>query len=145
MLLKKDSDKGCALFHEKKIPAFSAALTSSKSLSAKEIVKFNKVLTNIRNGYNPSTGIFTVPISGVYQFSSVVMSQSGKKLVATLYLNDTRVSSVYIKSIAYQTGALSMVLDVKKGDQLTMKSDSSYSIYSDIMNYSTFSGHMISQ
>lgn len=133
------------MFHEKKIPAFSAALTSSQSLSAKEIIKFNKVLTNIRNGYNPSTGIFTVPISGVYQFSSVIMSQSGKKIIATLYLNDTRVSSVYIKSIAYQTGALSMVLDVKKGDQITMKSYSSYSIHSDIMNYSTFSGHMISQ
>ncbi|XP_052101997.1 complement C1q-like protein 3 isoform X2 [Mytilus californianus] len=145
MLLKKDSDKGCALFNRKKIPAFSAAMTKSKSLSSKEIIKFNKVFTNIQNGYNPSTGIFTAPIAGVYQFSSVVMSDNGKFLVATLWLNDTVVSSVYIKGSAYQTGALSMILDVQKGDQIAVKSYGNYVIYSDSLNYSTFSGSLISQ
>ncbi|VDI55412.1 Hypothetical predicted protein [Mytilus galloprovincialis] len=145
MLLKKDSDKGCALFNRKRIPAFSAALTQSKSLSTDEVIKFNKVFTNIKDGYNPSTGIFTAPIAGVYQFSAVVMSNNAKKLIASLWHNSNRVSSVYIKSIAYQTGALSMILDLHKGDKIAMKSASSYDIYSDTANYSTFSGNLISQ
>ncbi|VDH94549.1 Hypothetical predicted protein [Mytilus galloprovincialis] len=118
MLIKKDSDKGCALFNGKKIPAFSAASTKSQSLQKNEIIKFDKVFTNKQKGYNPSTGIFTVPIAGVYQFSSVVMSADGKYLVATLLLNDTIVSSVYIKGSTYQQGTLSMILDVQKGDQI---------------------------
>ncbi|XP_063435883.1 complement C1q-like protein 3 [Mytilus trossulus] len=145
MLVKKDSDKGCALFNKKNIPAFSAVLTGTKSLSSNEIIKFDKVFTNKLNGYNPSTGIFTVPIAGVYQFSSVVMSDNGKYLIATLWHNNTRVSSVYIKGGAYQTGALSMILDVQKGDQVAVKVYKNYVVYSDSLNYSTFSGSLISQ
>lgn len=96
------------LFNRKEIPAFSAVLTKSQSLSKNDIIKYDKNFTYKLNGYNPSTGIFTAPIAGVYQFSSVMTSENGKYLVATLWLNDTIVSSVYIKGGAYQTEALSM-------------------------------------
>ncbi|XP_052102003.1 complement C1q-like protein 3 [Mytilus californianus] len=142
VLLKKDSDKGCALF---KIPAFSAGLTNSKSLSTNDIIKFDKVFTNKLNGYNPSTGIFTAPIAGVYQFSSVVTSNNGKSLAVSIWHNNTRVSSVYIKGSTHQTGTLSMVLDLQKGDQIAVKTISSYTVFSGSYHYSTFSGNLISQ
>lgn len=129
----------------KKTPAFSAVLTHKQSASANDVIKFNKVYTNIGRGYNPSTGIFTAPIAGVYQFSAVVMSDKGQYLIASLYHNATRVSSVHIKTISFQTGALGMVLDLKKGDQIAVKSGGRYTIHSDIMNYCSFSGFVISQ
>ncbi|CAC5425858.1 C1QL [Mytilus coruscus] len=150
MFLKKDSDKTCAMLNRKTIPAFSAVLTKTKSLSTNEVVKFDKVITNINNGYNPSTGIFTAPFAGVYQFSSVIMSQNGKILIASLWHNTTKIASIYTTSSSYQTGSLSMVLDLKKGDQIAVKSYinthySSNTFYSDANNYSTFSGYLIAQ
>lgn len=129
----------------KKIPAFSAVLTHKQSVSANDIIKFDKVFTNIGKGYNPSTGIFTAPVAGVYQFSSVVMSDKGQHLVASLFHNATRVSSVHIKTHNNQTGALGMVLNLKKGDEIAVKPARSYTIYSDSMNYCSFSGFVISQ
>lgn len=96
-------------------------------------------------GYDSSTGIFTTPITGVYQFSSVVMSDKGQYLIASLWHNATRVLSVHIKTQAYQTGELGTVLDLKKGDEIAVKSAGSYTIYSDTMNYCSFSGFVVSQ
>ncbi|VDI16756.1 Hypothetical predicted protein [Mytilus galloprovincialis] len=150
MFLKKDSAKTCELLNKKKIPAFSAVLTKQISLSTNKVVKFNKVFTNIQNGYNPTTGIFTAPIAGVYQFSSVVMSQNGKTLIASLWHNTIKIASMYTTSSTFQTGSLSMVLDLKKRDQIAVKSyiNSQYSsniFYSDSNNYSTFSGYLIAK
>ncbi|CAC5425852.1 C1QL [Mytilus coruscus] len=145
MLIKKDSDKVCALFNRKTIPAFSAALNKSLSLSTNEIIKFDIVFINNLNGYNPSTGIFTAPIAGVYQFSSIVMKDRGKPLVVSLWHNNTRVSSVSMKVSDHTTGTLSVILDLQKGDQIAVKSYYNYTVYSNAMNYNTFSGNLIAQ
>ncbi|VDI38448.1 Hypothetical predicted protein, partial [Mytilus galloprovincialis] len=52
------------------IVAFSAYRKSSQTLlSNKNNFKFDNVWTNIGNGYNQSTGVFTAPRTGVYHFS----------------------------------------------------------------------------
>ncbi|XP_071166143.1 complement C1q-like protein 3 [Mytilus edulis] len=150
MFLKKDSYKTCELLNRKTIPAFSAVLTKQISLSTNKVVKFDKVFTNIQNGYSPSTGIFTAPLAGVYQFTSVIMSQNGKTLIASLWHNTIKIASMYTTSSTYQTGSLSMVLDLKKKDQVVVKSysNSQYSsniFYSDPNHYSTFSGYLIAK
>ncbi|CAG2243061.1 unnamed protein product [Mytilus edulis] len=145
MLIKKDSDKGCTLFNRKKIPAFSAALNKSLTLSTNEIIKFDIVFTNNLNGYNPNTGTFTAPIAGVYQFSSMVMKDRGKPLVVSLWHNNNRVTSVSMKVSDYTPGTLIVILDLQKGDQISIKSYYNYTVYSNIMNYNTFSGYLIAQ
>ena len=42
---------------------------------------FNKVLLNDKQGYNPYTGIFKAPVSGVYRFTAHVCNQPGKHMV----------------------------------------------------------------
>ncbi|XP_063435879.1 complement C1q tumor necrosis factor-related protein 2-like [Mytilus trossulus] len=145
LLIKKESDKGCMLLNRKRIPAFSAVLTKSKSFSENEIIKFDKVFTNNLNGYNPSTGIFTAPIAGIYRFSSMVMNERGKPLVVSLWHNNTRVTSVSTKVSDHTTGTLSIQLDLNKGDHIAVRSYYNYIIYSSNMHDSTFSGNLIAQ
>ncbi|CAG2198865.1 C1QL [Mytilus edulis] len=57
--------------------AFSAYREETQSLSAGTKVLFNKVWTNVGNGYQASTGIFTAPREGLYHFTAVLMSTSG--------------------------------------------------------------------
>ena len=72
----------------RKIPAFSASMTRSKTLETGEVLKFDKVWANIMNGYDPNTGVFTVPMDGIYQFSCTVMNQSGKTVYVHLWKKD---------------------------------------------------------
>ncbi|OPL20671.1 hypothetical protein AM593_05561, partial [Mytilus galloprovincialis] len=87
---QKSPDKVCQCPSRTKIPAFSAMLTNPQTPGTNKAIKFDKVVTNIRNGYNPTTGIFTAPVAGVYQFSYTVMSQAGKYLHVYLALNNIR-------------------------------------------------------
>ena len=44
-----------------------------------DIVKFNEIVTNIGNHFNPLNYIFTCPIKGMYMFSVSVLSEYNNK------------------------------------------------------------------
>lgn len=63
----------CYLFspdcHRKTI-AFNSVLSKTlTNVPKNHIIKFERVLVNEGNGYDPSTGKFTAPVDGVYFFS----------------------------------------------------------------------------
>ncbi|OPL21100.1 hypothetical protein AM593_07622, partial [Mytilus galloprovincialis] len=53
---QKSPSNSCQCPSRKNIPAFSSVLTKSQSLGANDVIKFDKVVTNNENGYNPNTG-----------------------------------------------------------------------------------------
>ena len=134
--------------HKNKVPAFGASSTKNVNLANNEVVKFDKVWTNIGNGYNSSSGVFTAPRGGVYQFSCSAMTGHGKTLRIHLMKNDQRTVSLYPGNSGHNMGTLSMVLELKKGDRVYIKHPGSghNSLYSESeYNYSMFSGYFISQ
>ncbi|CAG2189138.1 COL8A [Mytilus edulis] len=139
-------DKGCQCLSRTTIPAFQSMLTHQQSLGDKGVIKFDKVVTNIRKGYNPTTGIFTAPIAGVYQFSYTVMSLSGKHLVVYLSHNNIQQQTTWLKGSSYETGTTNIILNLKKEDQVAVKSEGSRTIHTDKnYPYSWFSGYLIAQ
>ncbi|CAG2199434.1 COL8A [Mytilus edulis] len=142
-LAMKNKDKVCQCPRRTKIPAFSAMLTSPQTPGTNKAIKFGKVVTNIGNGYNPTTGIFTAPVAGVYQFSYTVMSQGGKYLYVYLALNNIKQQSTWLKGSSHETGTTSIILNLKRGDQVAVKSADGTSIHSDGNMYSSFSGYLI--
>ena len=117
------------------------------NLAHNEVAKFDKVWTNIGNGYDASSGIFTAPRGGVYQFSCSAMTNSGKTLRLHLMKNDQQTVSLYPGNSGYNMGTLSMVLELKKGDRVYMKQGGrEKNLYSEAgSNFSMFSGYFISQ
>ena len=134
--------------HKNEVPAFGASSTKNVNLASNEVAKFDKVWTNIGNGYDASSGVFTAPRGGVYQFSCSAMTNSGKTLRLHLMKNDQQTVSLYPGNSGYNMGTLSMVLELKKGDRVYIKHPGSgyNSLYSESeYNYSMFSGYFISQ
>nr|CBX41721.1 putative C1q domain containing protein MgC1q72 [Mytilus galloprovincialis] len=131
----------------KETPAFSVYRNSPQSLSSSTVVKFDRVWTNNLNGYDVSTGVFTVPVAGLYHFSAVVMSESDKQLFLNLWHNDSKTAGSLSSGNGYKTGTFDVVLDVKKGDRIYIRcrDNNAQKIYSDTDNYSTFSGYLIAK
>ena len=106
---------------------------------------FDKVWTNVGNGYNPNAGKFTAPKSGLYQISGTVMSATGKKLHVYLFKNDKQTVSLY-SGTGPATGAVNIVLKLQKGETVYMKhKNSTQTIYSDSNVHCVFSGFLISE
>ncbi|XP_076100593.1 complement C1q-like protein 3 [Mytilus galloprovincialis] len=143
---QKSPDKGCQCLSRTTIPAFQSMLSKSQTPGHNSVIKFDKVVTNIRNGYNPTTGIFTAPVAGVYQFSYTVMSQEGKYLIVYLSINNINQQTIWLKGTSYETGTANSISNLKKGDQVAVKSHGSHTVYSkNEAPYSWFSGYLIAQ
>ena len=109
-----------------------------------EIIKFDSVRTNIGRHYSPKTGVFTVPIPGLYMLSATVRSTRGKYLHCALWVNDVMYERAF--GINLSTGSLNTLLQLKKGDRVYIKKDSTYSGTSERIlgrYFSMFSGYLI--
>ncbi|XP_063448021.1 collagen alpha-2(VIII) chain-like [Mytilus trossulus] len=142
---KIDKFQDCQCSNRETTPAFSSVLTHDQSYSANVSIKFDRVVVNIKDGYDPTTGIFTAPSKGVYHISSTVMNAKGHKLWVSLYLNDVRVSSIWLNpsSKTFEMGTTNMILDLKEGDKVSIRSRSNYTVHSNQDIYSSFSGYLI--
>ena len=106
---------------------------------------FDKVWTNVGNGYNPNTGKFTAPKCGLYQISGTVMSTYGKKLHVYLFKNDKQTVSLYT-GLGYATGTVNIVFKLQKGETVYMKHhNNTQTIFSNNSVYCVFSGFLISE
>jgi hypothetical protein len=110
-----------------------------------EIVKFDKVLTNNKDCYNPTTGVFTAPKTGLYQVSATVMSSKHKTVFVHLWQNENRMVPLY-GNVGHNVAAANIVLNLKKNDRLYLKVKGSRAIHNHKdYQHSMFSGYLISE
>ncbi|XP_049896815.1 major antigen-like isoform X29 [Epinephelus moara] len=106
---------------------------------------FSKVFTNIGNAYNPATGFFTAPVKGVYYLQFTVCGNLTGLMGVQLYKNKQRM--MYngewkeASHLKYMTN--SAVLELMAGDEIHLVLPSSYAIYNNGDNHSTFSGSLL--
>lgn len=78
-------------------PAFAATFTNERAmpLSHGEILKFDSVNLNIGEGYDSTTGYFTVPKAGIYFVSCTIRSIENKHISAYLWKNNKKLVLAY--------------------------------------------------
>lgn len=129
--------------------AFSADLGHRGDLgpyNTEITLTFNNIFTNIGNSYNPTTGIFTAPVKGVYFFRFTVCGvQSSKSLGGFLYKNNEKIVSVgqWRSHNQHRYASNAAVLQLDVGDVVSMKLLPGYTIYDSADNLSSFSGFLI--
>ncbi|XP_071136735.1 uncharacterized protein [Mytilus edulis] len=142
-LIAKQQKDYETIMEKRTIVAFSAYTTKTQTRAGSTNIKFEKIWTNIGNGYNPSTGIFTAPRQGVYHITAVVLSHSALTLYLHLKHNNEYTAGSYVTGGGHKTGTFDVVLNLQKGDTMSVGSRNSYTVYSDSDQYTTFSGHLI--
>ncbi|KAL3066262.1 hypothetical protein OYC64_016255 [Pagothenia borchgrevinki] len=126
--------------------AFSAGLTNAGGVgpfTTDTTLKFSKVFTNIGQAYNPTTGIFTAPVRGVYYFRFNAWENRSPLTSVDLYHNDKRKMQIYDGGSGYITSSNAMVLQLEKGDVVYIVLPSSYNVYDDLYNRIIFSGFLL--
>ena len=96
--------------------SFSARLGRNiDNLQSYETVVFDVIINNNGEAYNPSTGVFTAPIHGVYVFFTHIM---GAVRVMEMYIkkNGAGVAWLYSSGIGYGRDSNMIVLELLKGD-----------------------------
>ncbi|XP_045549631.1 complement C1q-like protein 2 [Salmo salar] len=92
---------------------------------------YRNIYSNIGNAYNPTTGIFTAPVRGLYLFRFYIYGGG----------HDTIVHAVQASGGMNSSNGVSLLLEV--GDVVNMYLWAGRKIYDDANRHSTFSGHLL--
>tara|TARA_R110000796_G_scaffold153009_1_gene269394 strand:- start:56 stop:832 length:777 start_codon:yes stop_codon:yes gene_type:complete len=130
-------------------PAFGAGggTVGNESKSAGSFYVFNTPFVNRGNYYNPSTGLFTAPIGGVYFFSATLYLNSTGQVVFTI--NGTPPGGagdpdlMVYATAAGQTGSMQMVVPLAAGDNVGISSRTGQGACAMYMGHSSYSGHLL--
>ena len=139
------------------LPIFYAASggggTNGMSLtnSAAELTIFTNVSINRGNCFNSSTGRFTTPVAGVYEFGLQMIAGNANDVYRfTFFVNGVaqnpqlRLDTSDSTNTDYETGTMVAYYDLSKGDYVSVyaSSDGGNDKYSNI-TYDVFRGRLI--
>lgn len=139
--------------------AFDVSKTHSSAGGSNQLAVFNHVTTNIGNAYDTSTGRFTAPIAGTYEFThngigagntsgsglgagntvQMFFRKNGSVTNTTKY---GRVNCSITSSTSYPSISASVILTLAQGDYIEVIYDA-YFMYFDIQIYNNFTGKLI--
>ncbi|VDI56902.1 complement C1q tumor necrosis factor-related protein 3-like [Mytilus edulis] len=124
--------------------AFYATLTAHTTLGQQQTVEFDKVSTNIGGAYNGISGIFTVPVTGLYHFSTTMlqMTSANNQIHTQIMKNSVEIGRNYGNENR-SSGTMDVVVMAQKGDLVYVRhfSSAQQAIYGS--GYSSFSGFLI--
>uniref|UniRef100_A0A8C6KFH3 C1q domain-containing protein n=1 Tax=Nothobranchius furzeri TaxID=105023 RepID=A0A8C6KFH3_NOTFU len=108
---------------------------------------YERVLTNIGDAYNTSSGIFTAPVAGVYYFTFFYHAGGEYDSKLVLYKNHELVVLTQdhpSKSDTADNGGNAVFLQLQQGDQMFVKMEYDTHVYGSDY-HTTFSGFLVTQ
>ena len=108
-----------------------------------KIVKFDVVTTNVGNAYDPATGIFRSPVSGLYLITTTVLGDKNSFVILETRHNGTLIARSHSGSGGYghKSGTDISVVHMKKGDTISSKVTSGGAAYLD--HFSRFTAALL--
>lgn len=126
--------------------AFTAILSRDTTVGGKEVVKYDRVLTNVGGAYKSSTGIFTAPYKGIYTISCSLLSSTSNSVHLDITKNGKKISIIYAASGTFPHSAQTLQLLLNKGDKIWIQNHSgNKASLHDHGSYNLFSGVLITQ
>lgn len=136
--------------------AFSVALTNEPKLNCygpfrdDRLIPYKHVFINLGGGYNPNTGIFIAPRSGVYSLALTVYSDAGSPgntlaACAGLLVNGELKAGPRERNMQDQEDSASIVfaLHLKAGDKVAVNLPIGCFLCDNSSHYNTFSGFLL--
>ncbi|XP_059155017.1 uncharacterized protein LOC131940420 isoform X2 [Physella acuta] len=125
--------------------AFTIGLSKTLDVLLKDVIIYNKVVSDIGGNYDSSTGVFKCLTAGVYFFQIHGAAGKGKELSLSLMKNKNKVASLYSNTKQeLSLAANSAVLLLEAGDEVYVESSNCGSLYGEehhVIN--TFSGFLL--
>ncbi|XP_062974716.1 complement C1q-like protein 2 isoform X4 [Elgaria multicarinata webbii] len=112
-----------------------------------EVLKFDDVVTNLGNHYDPTTGKFTCQVRGIYFFTYHILMRGGDG--TSMWADLCKNGQVRASAIAqdadqnYDYASNSVVLHLDSGDEVYVKLDGGKAHGGNNNKYSTFSGFLL--
>ena len=75
---------------------FFATCTTTQTLHDKETLIFDNLITNENDGYDLTSGVFTAPQNGFYQFNLAIQAQDNYE--ADVYLRHNKANVIYLSA-----------------------------------------------
>jgi C1q domain len=129
-------------------PAFYAVKTATFGGAPGVITSYDIVYVNVGNSFNPSTGRFTAPVAGTYQFSFYRLGYAGNGHTDDyLRKNGALLSGYWLRSYypSGEGGVNQMVayMTLAINDYVDFYVPSNQTIYSDPNGWIRFGGHLV--
>ncbi|KAG5261174.1 hypothetical protein AALO_G00300890 [Alosa alosa] len=132
--------------------AFAAALGDGGHVgpgSTEHTLPFKKILTNVGSAYHPSTGVFIVPVRGVYyiSFSTFSKQNNEKHACTSLFRNDQRLVTAcdHASQDISDSAGNGATLLLEKDDHIYITLHANSMLYGDYHNRNCFRGFLLFQ
>ncbi len=118
-------------------------------MTNKGILRFHLARLNIGSAMDLSTGIFTVPVNGVYHFEFSAVRDGVTESAIYLEVNGVRVGSSLSQTTFSMignllTGVLNASFRLKRGDRVNIAKDQ-FNIYDNRFHYTHFTGCLVEE
>lgn len=126
---------------------FNAKLSAHTTLDSLHVLVFDTVRDNFGECYSASTGIFRAPVTGLYQFSLSILSNSkGKYAHIQLMRNVHEIGRIFAGDVvaAYgQMGSITVTTLLTEGDEVYSREFLGNTGYAHGDSYCSFSGVLL--